>query len=473
MSSVLILSSSALTDRMLAHTDALRILREEAAVRIWATSAANPRFRPFWQSVAASVEPFPEIRPYPTVPINALRRLNDYSWDFAIRDPGRMSAMERIRKGNERWWARMWKNPARAVASLGLQEGLEQGLERMMTAYDRSPEALARLQADPPAAVLAMGPMRHEEPAVVAAAKKLKIPVFAFITSWDNISIKSRMVFRYDGYFVWSEQMKRELMERYSASRRTPISIVGAPQFDAFFRTSNHLSRQEFCRRYGLNPARPIIVHALGVANGVEEHWGALDLARRVAAGDLGDAQLMVRPHPFLNHLELREMFRAFAPRVVVQQSGDPSEERIFRSQDHESLIEWVNTFRHADVVVHLSSTVAIDAALFDRPSVCMDYDPAPGSPRQELVREVNHSWTHYKPVAESGGQALAASPEELVQAIRKYLENPGLHQEARRGMAEYVCGYIDGRCGARLGEAVLQLMKKKTQNAQVEVTCR
>jgi len=35
-----------------------------------------------------------------------------------------------------------------------------------------------------------------------------------------------------------------------------------------------------------------------------------------------------------------------------------------------------VNTFRHADVVVNFSSTVAIDAAIFDKPVVNLDFDP-------------------------------------------------------------------------------------------------
>jgi hypothetical protein len=464
MTGVLALSSSALTDRMMVHTDFLRILASEADVRIWAMSQRNGRFRDMWQSVPVPVDPFPEFSPLPEFPHNYLRRLNSYAWDFRLRDPSRVSMRKHIRDTSQRAYVRMLRWPGRLVAATGLHERLERHIEGMMIAFERSPEASRRLLDMRPDIVLSTGTFRYEEPAVVAAAKRLGIPVLALITSWDNISIKERTVLSYDGYIVWSPRMKQELLQAYAESRRAPVYVVGAPQFDVFRQTHRYWSREEFCRRLGLDAARPVILHALGVANGVDESYGALDLARRLRAGELGNAQLIVRPHPVNNHDDLRMKFAGFGPDVVLQQHGNPALARSLRSQDDDEITEWVNTFLHSDVVVHLSSSVAIDAALFDRPSVCMDYDPMPGGRLQELVKEVNHVWTHYKPVAESGGTWLAASPEEVVRAIRAYLENPALHREERRRMAEYVCGYTDGRCGVRLAEAVLDFLSVATR---------
>ena len=90
-----------------------------------------------------------------------------------------------------------------------------------------------------------------------------------------------------------------------------------------------------------------------------------------------------------------------------------------------------------------------------------LDYDCAPGQPNQALIREINHSWTHFKPVAESGGLWLVNNPRELVDAIRSYLANPSLHREKRRWMAEYVCGYLDGQCGERAARAILDFCQR------------
>jgi hypothetical protein len=471
MAGVLALSTSALTDRMLVHTDFLHTLSKHSTVRVWAMSQENDRFRDMWSSAPAIIEDFPPLGALPEFPHNYLRRLNSYAWDFRLRDPSRLSIMRHIRDRAQRLRVRVLKGPGRIAAALGLHENLERYVERMMIQYERSPEATRRLLADRPDLILSTGTFRYEEPAIVAAAKRLNIPVLALVTSWDNISIKERMVLSYDGYIVWSPRLKEELLRAYPASRNVPIYTVGAPQFDVFFQQRRYQSRAAFCESLGFDPSRSIIVHALGVANGVDESHGALDLARRLRRGDLGDAQLIVRPHPFHNHVELRSQFAEFGPRVTVQQYGDPNEARNLRSQDDEEITDWVNTFRHADVVVHLSSSVAIDAALFDRPSVCMDYDPMPGQRLQTLVREVNHVWTHYKPVAESGGTWLASDPEQVVHAIRTYLSDPSLHRAERKRMAEYVCGFTDGRSGSRLSEAVVDFSRRlsATQTAACE----
>src|SRR5438477_5747785 len=105
------------------------------------------------------------------------------------------------------------------------------------------------------------------------------------------------MVFKYDGYVVWSEWTRRELQEVYAHSRHVPVYVVGAVQFDVFFQDRFRQTREAFCRTQGLRPNVPIIVHAIGSPNFIREHPAALDLATRIAAGELGDVQLLVRPH--------------------------------------------------------------------------------------------------------------------------------------------------------------------------------
>jgi hypothetical protein len=280
------------------------------------------------------------------------------------------------------------------------------------------------------------------------------------IPSWDNITTKPRMVINYDGYLVWSEQGKRELLEYYPESRNRPIRVVGAPQFDVFFQERFFEPREAFCARHGLRPDRPIILYAIGSPHFIRgEHFGALFLAERVCAGDLGDVQMLVRPHPTKDNAELVRQFEPFKARVVVQTVARAGTHIKERSQTDQQVLDWVSTFRHAAVVVNLSSTVSIDAAICDKPVVNLDYDPEPGQPNQALIKDVNHLWSHFKPVAESGGLRLAGDGEEMVAAVRAYLADPGLDREKRRWMAEYVCGHVDGKCGERVANAILDFV--------------
>lgn len=459
---VLVLTTSLLTDRMLLYTDFLPTLGRVADVTIWASSQKNPSNQEAWNGMAGvRVEPFPEVGHYPQVPHNYLRRLNDFVWDFRLGDPSRQSVQKHLRDRAQPASIRALRFPARVLARAGAAEPVEAWTERVLRRVPRSPEARRRLESDPFDLVVTTGPFWFWEPAVVAAAKNLGIPVAALIPSWDNLSTKNRMVFRYDAYFVWSDEAKRQLHDYYPESRGVPVHIVGAPQFDVFFQKRFHRSRKELCETYGLRADAPLIVYAVGSPNFLQEHHGAVDLARRLARGELGDsAQMLVRPHPIHDDAGMTELFREFGPRVAVQRTADPRASLTARSQNAEQVADWVNTFRHADAVVNLSSTVTIDAAILDRPVVNLDYDPQPGGADQRLVHDINHLWTHFRPVAESGGVWLTKSPEETAHAVRTYLDSPELHRDARRWMAEYVCGPLDGQSGGRWGASVGRVLE-------------
>jgi len=458
---VVALTSSLLTQRMLLHANPPLASAPTLSVRVWSTSASCDSLE------QGGPEPFPAVRPFCEFPHNYLRRLNDYTWDARRRSATRDSIWRHVRQGRVSPFVQMLHWPAFVLGRLGLERIVERWLEAFLVRYERSVEATERLRQFRPQLLLSTGPHRYEEPAVVASAKRLGIPTLALITSWDNITTKNRMPFRCDGYLVWSDHMKRELHEYYPASRACPTYVVGAPQFDAFFQKRYWEPRSAFCSRVGLNPAKPIILYALGSPNLLKEHHGAAFLAERLCRGDLGDVQMLVRPHPIFDEASELRRLESFGGAVRVQRTGRPGVPTAKRSQSVTEVADWVNTFRHADVVVNLSSTATVDAALCDRPVVNLDYDPEPGRPNQSLVRDINHTWQHFKPVAESGGVWLVDSPADMVHAVRSYLARPALHRDRRRWIAQYVCGFTDGRSGERIIGAVTDFLSRTSSARQ------
>jgi|GEM_PF-849561 len=468
---VVVLSTSLLTDRMFLHTNFLNVLSTHASIRIWATSFQNPRFQDTWKSVPATVEKFPEVEAFREFPHNYLRRLNELTWDYRQRTPSRLSTMRHVRDKSWSPLIRSLKLPARILAGLKAEQLLENKLEKLLLRFPRCREAIESFSKNPPSVLFTTGPFQFEQPAIVAAAKNLGIPSLALIPSWDNLSTKARLVFKYDGYVVWSDQMRRELHHFYPHTRSMPTYVVGAPQFDVFSRKQYWQSREEFCATQGLRADLPIILYAIGSPNFLREHHGAVELAERLHAGQLGKMQMLVRPHPIHDNAEMASLFKRFGPNVVLQQTAEAGTSLTARSQNERQISEWVNTFRHADVVVNLSSTATVDAAIFDRPVINLDFDPEPGGPNHELVKDVNHLWTHFKPVAESGGVWLVNNYDEMVLAIKTYLKTPELHREERRWITKYVCGFVDGRCGERMAEAVLDFTSHHFANAQRSVS--
>lgn len=458
----LLLSTSLLVDRVFLYSGLVDRLTKKGDVSIWASTRSPGDDGQNWKNIGAAVESFPEVRPFREVPYNYLRRLNEFVWDFRYRPTSRLSMMTHVRNKQFRLSVRALKLPARLLAMLRAERVLERNLEKLLLSYPRSEEAARRLVANRPSVVLMTGPFQFEQPAVFTAAKQLGIPTLAYIPSWDNVTTKNRLVFNYDGYIVWNEKVRQELLDFYPQTRKSPIYVVGAPQFDVFRREEFRLSRREFCENQGLDPKLPIIVFAVGSPNFLKEHHGAVFLAKQVAAGRLGDVQLLVRPHPLHDNGEMSALFEGISPNVRLQETLNAEKRLTSRTQDEKQIVEWVNTFRHADVVVNTASTVTIDAALFDKPVVNLDFDPQPGQADQQLIKDVNHAWPHFKPIAESGGVWLVDDFGEMMNAIETYLRKPDLHRNERKWMVEHVCGYIDGKCGERMADAILEVAALK-----------
>jgi hypothetical protein len=456
---LLLLSTSLLIDRIFLYSGVIEKLSKSFDLKIWASSVKNERYSKLWQQFDADVHTFPKIAESPSIH-NYLRRLNDYAWDFRLKSPSRLSMMKYRLDANRYDYKVLWQI-ARILSAFRFERKIENLTESVLLKRIRSEESYQRLIDRRPEAIVVTGPFQFEQPAVTAMAKKLGIPIIALIPSWDNLSTKNRLIYDYDGYIVWSEQSKRQLNDYYPQSVEKPVYVVGAPQFDVFFQSRFALSRQEFCAKQNLDPDVPIILYALGSPNFLKEHHGAVRLAERIAEGRLGRVQMLVRPHPVFDDAKLHHEFDKFSDFVRVQKVIELDSNDASRSQNENQITEWVNTFRHADVVVNLSSTVTVDAAIFDRPVVNLDFDPQPGQAEQSLVKDINHLWVHFKPIAESGGVWLVNDYDEMLTAIETYLQKPELHREKRRWIAEYVCGYLDGKCGERMAQAVKDFVRQ------------
>ncbi|MBI2374202.1 MAG: CDP-glycerol glycerophosphotransferase family protein [Deltaproteobacteria bacterium] len=447
---VLVLSSSLLTDRVFLFTSFLSRLAEGCQPTVWALSADPARSR-LWSTAPCPVEPMPAIAPS-RERLNLLRRVDERAWDLRLRPPSRLSM---IKHGSQPVGPVIRASGA-LLAELGFEHEFESWLADVIMRQDRAPEARARLEALRPDLVLTTGPFQFEQPAIVAEAKKLGIPTMAYIPSWDNLSTKKRLLFKYDAYAVWSEQGQRELLHFYPDARVVPSYVIGAPQFDIFHQSRFHESRDAFCARYGFPSKRRIVLYAVGSPNFLADEWvGAKDLAERVEEGAFGDVQLVVRPHPIHDRAELADRLGQQFRRMTIQRTGDADLSVNARTQSETDIVEWVNSFRHADVVVNLASTVTVDAALFDKPVVSLNYDPGPRRTHDALIKDINTTWTHFAPVAASGGVWLTNDAEETAQAVRSYLAHPEQHELGRRLVIARVCQFDDGRSAERMAEAV------------------
>ena len=129
------------------------------------------------------------------------------------------------------------------------------------------------------------------------------------------------------------------------------------------------LSRREFCELSGLDPSRPIILYAMATPHLAPAEDGVVKkLAEDLPANASGiKSQLIVRVHPADDGGRLRSY--EFDNSVKIQIPGKAGGGNIFGYHpSKEDNREFVNSIRHADVVINLASTITLDASFCNRP---------------------------------------------------------------------------------------------------------
>ncbi len=453
---VLITSTSLLNDRVILYNDFLKELSKYADVYIWPLAWDKPAYTSV-NMEGVYVEKFPKVKPMRFMR-GLLRRLNDYTWDAKKLAHSRESFWAHTDEDEVRSIRIIIRNLAKVVNALGLAVPLENLSEKIYRKEIRSEEALQRLKVLNPDMVITMSAFFSIEPGIINEALRLKIPVLPFITAWDNISTKNRLMFSYHGFFVWSEEMKVDLDTFYPQFRNKPWYLIGAPQYDVFKNPEFYQSKEDFCKENNLNPNLPIVVYALGSPNLFDEFPGALEFVKLAATGAMGDIQVIVRPHPMKHNdpglLELNKIYN----KVLVQAKSNAKTDSQVFTHDKTKIIEWMSTYKYADVIIQLGSTVAIDGCLLDRPVINLNFDPSGN--KNQLVKEVNTTMRHFAPLVKMEGMWEVQDYKDMCEAVVTYIKHPELHKEGRRRIAEYVCTYNDGGSGVRFANAVISYLQ-------------
>jgi CDP-glycerol glycerophosphotransferase (TagB/SpsB family) len=110
---------------------------------------------------------------------------------------------------------------------------------------------------------------------------------------------------------------------------------------------------------------------------------------------------------------------------------------------------------RHADVMVNFATTVTLEAAITDTPTLLVAFSPIDPQEMQRYVVEL-HFKMHYKALVERDLVPVAWDREQLVDWINRYLEDPSRYRAQRRAIVQEWVQFTDGRSAERLGDAIL-----------------
>ncbi|MGI9146232.1 MAG: hypothetical protein ACR2IK_06775 [Chloroflexota bacterium] len=340
-----------------------------------------------------------------------------------------------------RLMARRWRH-ARSPGMADLIHRLERRLIPTPNAYTALFEEYA------PRLVVSGDPLRPGDANLIATARRRGIPSLGSVRSWDNILKHLRT--RPDALTVWNAMNAREAVEvdRY---RPDQVTQVGAPQLDTYFsRRAASLKRQEM----GLDPYKKVLLLATSSFTYDSDQTYLVDmLLEAIRGGEIRHPlQIVLRLHP--DDRVGRYLKYRHAPEIVLD-----IPERFFATlgwtMTQADLDRMVALLRQADLMVNFATTVTLESAIVDTPTLLVAFSPIDPEEMQRYVVGL-HFRLHYKALVERDLVPVAWDRAQLVNWVNRYLDDPSLYRAQRATIVREWVQFTDGSSGKRLGEAIL-----------------
>ena len=315
-------------------------------------------------------------------------------------------------------------------------------------------------ESERPALLVTASPGFHSQKDIplIREAQDHGIPTLCAVFSWDNLTTNGIFPTRPDYLAVWNPLMKEEAVQihHYEAEK---VFVVGPTAFDIYQDPSIYLSRAEFCRKTGLDPARKIVTITTAPPAVFDHRYLVRLLLETVRRGEFsGPVQLFCRVHP----LDKRELYREFEGESLVRFDFPGRYSPLIKwDPDRSEMIHLANTLKHSDVVINIASTITIESAIVDTPVVNVGFSTVEQERFAERIFR-SHYGQHYHHILDRGGAWNVKSEEELIKAINTYLGNPQTHFRERRQMAENLCYRLDGKATDRLTAVIRDLLDQE-----------
>ncbi|HRQ21868.1 MAG TPA: hypothetical protein PLF42_00440 [Anaerolineales bacterium] len=293
-------------------------------------------------------------------------------------------------------------------------------------------------------------------------AQRMGLPAFGAITNYDNIVNMGYRGFHPASLAVWSRQMADEAMKLHGFPANK-LEITGPAQYDRFMMPLPK-NREEFLRYLNLDPSKKTILFAGGVnINHYFDMYRVFVEQKDKVWREPFNFIIRPYPHPKLTNspawVVLEKLFRQAGAYVStpgsIDASGDRTAEFRVDLAFDEDADELNYLLRYSDVMVNYFSTIGLEAAICDLPTIHIGFDSYTFGLRFSVTTGFLQRQTHNRRPLRLAAARVAKSEEGIFAALDAYLSDRALDREARRIYAESECGELDGRAGARLVEMI------------------
>jgi hypothetical protein len=258
----------------------------------------------------------------------------------------------------------------------------------------------------------------------VKSAHRVGVPVVFAPFSWDNLTNRGLIRVEPDRVLVWNEIQKKEATDLHGVSPERVI-VTGAPRFDEFFAMQPSGTRDTFCRRVGLDAARPYLLYVCSsefvAPREVEFVTRWIGHLREAADPSVRTCGVLVRPHPA--HLK---------PWKGVDLSGFSNVALWHEKASMNADQGLCDSLHHSGAVVGLNTSAMIEAGIVGRPVLTLVMKEFAGGQEGTLH-------FHYLRAANGGLLHEAHSLDEHVTQVAEALHGQSGSDQTKRFIKRFV----------------------------------
>lgn len=262
---------------------------------------------------------------------------------------------------------------------------------------------------------------------LVRAARDRGLPTCHCVGSWDHLTTKGMIHEIPDRLTVWNEAQRQEAAEIHGVPPDR-VSVTGAQAYDHWFAFKPSTTREEFCARVGLDPARPNLLYLCSspfitpYEVGFVRRWLAA-IRATTTPEPLRSAGVLIRPHP-QNAEQWRDVdLSEFGNVAIFPRAGANPVDRDARAEYFDSMF-------HAVAVVGVNTSAQIESGIVGRPVCTVQAEEFAGTQEGTLhfqhLKNVNGGLLHVAPTLDvhlAQLTAILADPAGYAARSRSFIE--------------------------------------------------
>lgn len=282
--------------------------------------------------------------------------------------------------------------------------------------------------------------------------------VVGMAKSFDNLTSKAFLRVHPDKLIVPNEVDVSWAVKLYDFPK-DDVAVTGICQYDAYVDPDIIEPKTDFFREVGLDHNKNIILYApAGDWMNPNDHVILRELLRWIDTGELPDTQVLLRLHPAY---ESRTEELQGDPNLVVERPGSHYGSLKTYEFGKADVSHLASSLKYADVVINTGSTMLIEAAIFETPSISLAFDGFDPLPYWRSTRRY-YDREHLQPATTVKGTEVVTSFEEMKNAIIAFFDNPNLDKDGREKAVTAICYKVDGKSCERTSNVLLDLLEIK-----------